>query len=360
MLKLDIAVLTGTRIRLPEGCSYTVQRLVGYTAIHYGWGRGCYTNRSTGVSILLGKRFQPRMIKEISVPPSSLAGRGGAIRLRGGTIDLGILAYYSPPLGGCSRARRKVQVKASQQLIDWVRNRISSWPSRVFPLAAGHLNSGVGMFRDGTQAEGPSVVNSHLSAQNEAGMSLEFRILNTMWRTGGPTYCGLAGYRSTIDYILAPLSGLGCVKKVVKCWKMERRVQLIPAAHPRDHLPVLVLIALRIWRTGQDQQRAHRWDFDRMATALQQGSTERVAFLKEVDQNLSDQAEQMDRALTAPSAEDSWRLWIHAIVRAGKRFFSHTKALHTTEETRQANRERWAHRLPDNAVTLPVALHLPG
>ena len=248
-------------------------------------------------------------------------------------------------------------MKASQQLIDWVRNRISSWPSRVFPLAAGDLNSGVGKFRDGTQAEGPSVRNSHLSTQNEAGdtfvemaMSLELGILNTMWLTGGPTYCGLAGYRSIIDYILAPLSGLGCVKKVVTCWKLGRRVQLIPAAHPRDHLPVVVLIALRIWRTGHDQQRAHRWDFDRMATALQQGSAERVAFLKEVDQNLSDQAEQMEKALTAPSAEDSWRLWIQAIVRAGKRFFSHTKALHTTEETRQANRERWA--LLQNRQTL--------
>ena len=191
--------------------------------------------------------------------------------------------------------------------------------------------------------------NSHLSAQNEAGdnfvemaMSLELGILNTMWRTGGPTYCGLARYRSTIDYILAPLSGLGCVKKVVTCWKLGRRVQLIPAAHPRDHLPVLVLIALRIRRTGQDQQRAHRCDFDRMAMALQQGSSERVAFLKEVNQNLSDQAEQMERALTAPSAEDSWTLWIQTIVRAGKRFFSHTKALHTTEETRQVNRERWS------------------
>ena len=83
--------------RLPEGCSYTVQRLVGYTAIHYGWGRGCCTNRSMGVSVLLGKRFQPRMIKEISVPPSSLAGRGGAIRL----------AYYSPPLGWLQSGSKK-------------------------------------------------------------------------------------------------------------------------------------------------------------------------------------------------------------------------------------------------------------
>ena len=44
-LKPDIAVLTGTRIRLLEGCSYTVQRLVGYTAIHYGWGRGSHDQR---------------------------------------------------------------------------------------------------------------------------------------------------------------------------------------------------------------------------------------------------------------------------------------------------------------------------
>ena len=72
--------------------------------MHFGWGRGCYTNRSTGVCILLGKRFQPRMIEDVSFPSASLAGRGGAIRLKGGTIDLGILAYYSPLFGGCSGA----------------------------------------------------------------------------------------------------------------------------------------------------------------------------------------------------------------------------------------------------------------
>ena len=57
-LKPDTAVLTETRTRLPPGSNYTVQRLAGYTAVHFGWGRGCYTNRSTCVCILLGKRFQ--------------------------------------------------------------------------------------------------------------------------------------------------------------------------------------------------------------------------------------------------------------------------------------------------------------
>ena len=87
-------------------------------------------------------------------------------------------------------------------------------------------------------------------------------------------------------------------------------MQLIRAAHPRDHLLVLVLIALRIRRNGQDQQRAHRWDFDRMATALQQGSAERVAFLEEA------------KALTEPSAEDSWRLWIQLFFEIDKRYVS--------------------------------------
>ena len=32
------------------------------------------------------------------------------MRLKGGTMDLGVRAYYSPPFGGSSGARRKVQM----------------------------------------------------------------------------------------------------------------------------------------------------------------------------------------------------------------------------------------------------------
>ena len=171
----------------------------------------------------------------------------------------------------------------------------------------------------------------HNDSQNEAGdnfvemsTSLELGFLNTMWRTGGPTYCGLAGHRSTIDDILVPLSGSECVKKVVTCWKLGRKLQLILAAHPRDHLPVSVLLALRMRRVGQDQQRT-RWDFDRMAIALQQGSEERES-LKELDKNLLGQFVKLEKALTAPAADDSWDLWIHTMGETGKKFFSHTKA----------------------------------
>ena len=107
-------------------------------------------------------------------------------------------------------------------------------------IAVGDLNSGVRSFRDGTRAECASVGEFQNAFQNEAGdnfvdmsMSLELDFLNMMWRTGGPTYCGFAGHRSTTDHILVPLSGAECVKKVVTCWKLGRKLQLIPAARVR-------------------------------------------------------------------------------------------------------------------------------
>ena len=226
------------------------------------------------------------------------------------------------------------------QLMDWVRTCLSSWPRRVFTLAAGDLNSGVGRFRDETNAECLSVGEFHHASQNEAGdnfvemsLSPQQGILNTMWRAGGPTYCGLAGHRSTIDHILVTLCS-ECVKKVVTCWKLGRKLQLIPAAHPRDHLPVLVLLALRMRKVGQDQQRT-RWDLDRSNR-----STARISrtesFFKELDKNLRDQSVKLEKALFAPAVDDSWELWIQTMVETGKKFLSHTKALHTTEETRRA------------------------
>ena len=74
----------------------------------------------------------------------------------------------------------------------------------------------------------------------------------------------------------------------------------------------------------------HRWDFDCMAIALQQGSVERASFLKELDKNMMEQSEQMEKALSAPAADEAWKLSIHAVVETGKKFFAHTKALHTS------------------------------
>ena len=202
---------------------------------------------------MLSWQTLPQFPESQTIPPGRHHIAGSLIVIT--TVSIGLFHL------GCSTEGSTVGLK------DWTRTRLSSWPSRVFTIAAGDLNSGVGTFRDGTKADCASVGEFHNASQNEAGdnfvemsMSLELGFLNTLWRTGGPAYCGLAGHRSTIDHILVPLSGSECVKKVVTCWKLGRKLQLIPAAHPRDQLPVLVLLALRMRRVGHTQQRT-RWDF---------------------------------------------------------------------------------------------------
>ena len=70
--------------------------------------------------------------------------------------------------------------------------------------------------------------NSHLSTQNEAGdnfvemaMSLELGILNTIVAYGRPDVLWIGMVSQHHRLHLGPLSGLGCVKKVVTCWKLD-------------------------------------------------------------------------------------------------------------------------------------------
>ena len=82
-------------------------------------------------------------------------------------------------------------------------------------------------------------------------------------------------------------------------------------------------------RVGQAQQRT-RWDSDRSAIALQQGSDERESFLKELDNNLLERPSKFERFVGALDPDDGGD---------GTEVFSHTKAL--PAETRRPNFERW-------------------
>ena len=131
------------------------------TRLPHEWVDGCLHS--------LGQTF-PTSNDQGDYLPSGFAGRTRRCNsVERWTMDFGIVAYYSLPLRGCSGARRKVQLTASRQLLDWMRTRLSSWPSRVYTMAAGDLNSGIGRFRDGTYSEGVSVGEFHCAAQNEAG-----------------------------------------------------------------------------------------------------------------------------------------------------------------------------------------------
>ena len=68
-----------------------------------------------------------------------------------------------------------------------------------------------------------------------------------------------------------------------------------------------------------------------MAIALQQGSAERESFLKELDNNLRDKSVKLEKALSAPAADDSWEFWIsRRWWRQERSFFAHEGLTHAT------------------------------
>ena len=155
---------------------------------------------------------------------------------------------------------------------------LSSWPSRVFTLPAGNLNSGVGRFRDGTHAEGQSLGEFHLGAQmRRETTSLKWQC---RWSWGYWTRCGSQEDLRIVDWgaTTAPLtlSWYRCLARVAYRRSSLAGIWVASSYWSCLHthvitFPVLFLLSPRMRRVGQDQQRAHRWDFDRMAIALQQG-----------------------------------------------------------------------------------------
>ena len=93
----DIVLLAGTQIR--EDCtdvgSVRKERLENHVALHWGYGRGRHTNKSTGVSVLLRSNWLGfDDIASISVAPAALRGRAGTVRLVTRVLDVTIMPCY--------------------------------------------------------------------------------------------------------------------------------------------------------------------------------------------------------------------------------------------------------------------------
>eukprot|EP00974_Lingulodinium_polyedra_P078369 7587931-Lingulodinium_polyedra.AAC.1 len=69
-----------------------------YWALIFGWRPGPWTNRSAGVGVFFDSAFfRPCDVCRVLVPPSSMAGRGGLVRVCTRKADITLLPTYAPP-----------------------------------------------------------------------------------------------------------------------------------------------------------------------------------------------------------------------------------------------------------------------
>ena len=140
-LCFDILVLPGKRVRNRGGSElYQKQTVDGNIAVHSGYDRGAYTNRSAGVTIVFNQKlYKDYHIQRIWSPPKAAAGRGGAIRLVSGRFDVLAMGLYLAPFSKCTSAM--MINKTKDAVLRWAASILSSIPARCLPIVCMDGNS---------------------------------------------------------------------------------------------------------------------------------------------------------------------------------------------------------------------------
>ena len=69
-LRTDITILTGTGRRSWDGMDHFVEPQAQGFAVHFGWQKGKWTNKSAGCAILFGKDYTLNQIIKVEAAPA--------------------------------------------------------------------------------------------------------------------------------------------------------------------------------------------------------------------------------------------------------------------------------------------------
>ena len=106
--------MTGTRLRASPGAAVWSQNQGVHHFVHFGYGRGPFTNRSAGVTIGIHKNWYVQgKIYRMASPPDIAMGRGGLVRIITKHSDISLFSLYLSPVAvgrACSTWKKTVDV----------------------------------------------------------------------------------------------------------------------------------------------------------------------------------------------------------------------------------------------------------
>eukprot|EP00971_Amphidinium_carterae_P061491 1217141-Amphidinium_carterae.1 len=296
--KADVHVcgIQGTRYK----STHPVRQFRAYGYHHYAWDTFCSTGAQGHAGVLLSfacKRFRRSQVRHVYCPASHLQGRGGAVRIKGGTtMDFCYFVVYPPPSPVTEHDGRLVV-----DLWRWVGETIEALPVRCTPVLLSDANAHLGYLpqHEGdwqAAAEHPfeSCVGPY-NAQLENYNGLHLRKLlqrqgltavNTQVDRGsGPTFFGHSGSCSRIDYICLPC---GLLRNVTRCerWlSLGVKLQLASCHELRDHVPLMVSWMQPLPGHHCAPPGHYRFDTTAARTALHL-KAQHFAFLRQVEDRL--------------------------------------------------------------------------
>lgn len=305
------------------------------TPHHWAWhwghrGAQASSNRSCGVSILLRRRrFDPKQVRRIATPATSLAGRAGGLRIKSGHHDFFVASVYYPTKGS---ARYREGVGAVDK---WLSKQLSGTPARSLPIVGADLDDSLGMqSRDGglVPTRSPAVGLVVSGVEGVAGASLrltmemhDLKALNTFVDIGD-TFYGCRGTRSTIDFLLT--AQWVQPSSMTMMHDAGRSPQLIAHHEARDHLPLHVCFPYKAEWTYT--QKPSTWDFDKLGRGCQEG-WQRREFLEALEGEMAEMEIDGD-------VDRGWRRMVTATQKVAHRFYGNDSKI--DEAYRDDVRER--------------------
>ena len=242
----------------------------------------------TGIDLYINtRRVGKRAVRSVESLSGGNKGREMAIHIKTRIYDIMFCAFCLPP------GERK---KDTDDIIEWVSERVDKCGHRCLPLLCCDANAHVGFSRvPGVAAADVRTAFAAIGGHNPArenyqGYALrhfpERRFLalsNTFfWNT--PTFYGVTG-NTRIDYILCPRAFLPHVTSR-KVWrKAGETLQIIQTNQRRDHRPVVLTIRTRLAYEGAPCAQRHLWDQDKIFAAATQGIN-RNAFINDMESEL--------------------------------------------------------------------------
>ena len=326
MQTVDVVGVQGLCSRAEQDfpCSYF--RSSQHHVFQWGYGSGVFSNKSCGVALMLKhQKFRLHHIRQIYSPPDCLAGRAGALRLKGARADFLLVVGYVPVEPSNQAQRRGVHA-----LFSWLDRLLSDAPVRTVPVLLLDANGRTGLHRAGpgpwqvlpgndaaVGAWGAEVENYNGSKLHEFMLQHHLAATNTHDRHGcGKTFHG-AHHASRIDYVLVPAGLLPHVCKVRVWYRSAFRLQLVDSPALRDHCPVVADFRYEIHFDHKVSEQ--RWDFSKLAAAIQ-GSDCKTQFLQEAERGL--QQVQLQQNGTAPhTVAAAWRQLNNVVCSTAQKHF---------------------------------------
>jgi len=94
--------------------------------VSFLWKKSRFTNKSTGISVMLGRRFRDLIVR-VWTPPGHLAGRVAALRCRSRGFDQTFRLWYFLPRSSLSEDAR---IKCTEEMLGWFSGVAKEVPSR--------------------------------------------------------------------------------------------------------------------------------------------------------------------------------------------------------------------------------------